>query len=197
MPRKPELTEQEWSHFFDVADMDDDSLSLSIEPSQEEVEDMTRRLKVNEINNVKADLQILKVTGSGAYYVSGTVGANVTQDCVVTLEPVETGIEEQIEGWFADKDTTVSFAAAKRQRDGVKHNGEIEILDEADDPEPLVDGVIDLGELVTQHLSLAIPPYPHKDGVQYEVGDDSFKLDENSPLKKNPFEALKDWKENR
>ena len=37
MPRKPELTEQEWSHFFDVADMDDDSLSLSIEPSEEAV----------------------------------------------------------------------------------------------------------------------------------------------------------------
>ena len=197
MPHKQQLTEQDWSHFFDVQDMDDTLFSVTIEPSEEEAEDVARRLKVNEIKDVKADLQIVKMTGNAVYYVSGTVVATVVQDCVVTLEPVETRIEEKIEGWFADTDTTVSFAAAKRQRDGVKYNGEVEILEESDDPEPLMDGIIDLGELVTQHLSLAIPAYPHKVGVQYKVGDDSFKLDDNSPLKKNPFEALKDWKEKR
>jgi uncharacterized metal-binding protein YceD (DUF177 family) len=135
--------------------------------------------------------------GSPAYHVSGKFNALVVQECVVTLEPVETSLSEPVEGYFADKEKAVSFAAAKRAREGSKNQGEVEILEESDDPEPLHNGMIDLGELVVQHLSLALPPYPHKEGVTYEMGDERFALDEKSPLKKNPFEALKDWKENR
>ena len=197
MPLKEELTEQEWSHFFDIEDMDGDHMALSIEASEEECEDIARRVKINEIKDVKADIQILKQSGAASYHVKGTVLATVIQECVVTLEPIETQIKEPLEGWFADKERTVSFAVAKRQREGVRNNGEVEIMAESDDPEPLIEGVIDLGELVTQHISLAIPAYPHKEGVEYEVTDDKFKLDDDSPLKKNPFEALKDWKENR
>ncbi|MEM6812410.1 MAG: DUF177 domain-containing protein [Pseudomonadota bacterium] len=197
MPHNPSITEQEWSHFFHIEDMGEKIVSLEISPSEEEAADMARRLDVVSIDNVKAVLNIEKRSGSSTYYVSGQFDAVITQNCVVTLEPIKTNISESFEAWFADKESAVSFMAAKREREGAKNNGEIEILDEADDPEPIFEGIIDLGELVTQHISLAIPPYPHKEGVEYEVTDEEFKLNENSPLKKNPFEALKDWKENR
>jgi uncharacterized metal-binding protein YceD (DUF177 family) len=121
----------------------------------------------------------------------------MTQNCVVSLEPFELQLSEEFEGWFADKDNTVSFAAAKKEREVVKPHAEVEILDEKEDPEAIIDGVIDLGEFTAQHISLAIPPYPHKEGVHYEVGDDEFQVDEKSPLRKNPFEALKNWKKDR
>jgi len=189
-------TEQEWSHFFDIDDLGKEGREeLTISASEEECEDIARRVDVKEIKDVQADLVIKRT--SGTYHVTGKFTATVTQECVVTLDPIETNLSEEVEGWFADKETTVSFAAAKREREGAKSHGEVEILEESDDPEAMIEGIIDLGELVTQHISLAVPPYPHKEGVEFDVTDDKFDINENSPLKKNPFEALKDWKENR
>ncbi len=197
MPQHDTLTEQEWSHFFNIGDIEKGRAELSISPSEEECEDIARRVDVLGIKDVKADLVVTRESGSAIYNVIGNFSAIVTQECVITLEPIETKISEPVEGWYADKQSAVSFAAAKREREGIKTQGEIEILDESEDPEAIIDDVIDVGELVTQHISLAIPPYPHKEGVEFEITDDKFKLNENSPLRKNPFEALKDWKENR
>jgi len=194
MPKHEELTEQEWSHFFDVSDIETDGTNITIEPSDEERDDMARRLDVISIKDVSADL---KIQNESSVHVKGIFKATITQECSVTVEPFDTEISEEVEGWFADKNSTVSFAAAKREKEASIARGEIEMLEEHEDPEPIIEGVIDLGELVTQHISLSIPPYPRKEGASYEFGDDNAKLDEKSPLRKNPFEALKDWKENR
>ena len=194
---KEKLTEQEWSHFFDVDDLDKKPTKLTIEASEEELQDVARRLSVVEIKAASADLILEREQGGHVVRVAGNFTATVVQECVVTAEPVETPISEPVEGWFADKETTVSFMAAKRDREASQSHGEIELVPEEEDPEPIIEGVIDLGELVTQHISLALPPYPHKEGVEYEFGDENVQIDEKSPLRKNPFEALKDWKENR
>jgi uncharacterized metal-binding protein YceD (DUF177 family) len=194
---KQTLTEQEWSHFFDVDDIEAQGTTLTIEASEEERHDMARRLNVPAINLAKADLTLKNVRGGQTIHVTGQFQAKVTLKCVVTLEEFEEEFSEPVEGWFADKDKTVSFVAAKRERDVVKQQGEVEVIDEKEDPEPILNGVVDLGELVTQHISLSIPPYPRKEGAAYEIGDDQVQVDEKSPLRKNPFEKLKDWKENR
>lgn len=194
---KQELTEQEWSHFYDVDDLESKPETLTIEASDEELQDVARRFGVNAIKGAKATLTLNREQGGRIIHVTGSFEAQVTQECVVSGDPVETTLSEALEGWFADKEKTVSFAAAKRERDVSQSHGEIELVPEEEDPEPIIEGVIDLGELVTQHISLALPEYPHKDGVQHEYSDDSIEIDEKSPLRKNPFEALKDWKENR
>ena len=195
---KHELTEQEWSHFFDIEDLQDDGVTkVTIEASEEELQDMARRLNVQSIQSAKADLTLHQEKGGNTIHVKGQFESKLTQNCVVTLEDFETVLSEPVEGWFADKETAVSFAAAKRDKEAAASRGEVEMMEESEDPEPIIEGVIDLGELVTQHISLAIPPYPHKKGVSYEYGDENVQIDEKSPLRKNPFEALKDWKENR
>lgn len=194
---KVELTEQEWSHFFDIDDLKGPKTKVSIEADEEERHDMARRLNVVSVNKATADLVLEQTSGGHTVHVTGKFDINVTLECVVTLEPFDQDLSEPVEGWFADKDKTVSFAAAKRDKEASHSRGEVEMMEESEDPEAIIDGVIDLGELVTQHMSLAIPAYPKKKGVKYEIGDDNVQIDENSPLRKNPFEALKDWKENR
>jgi uncharacterized metal-binding protein YceD (DUF177 family) len=194
---KQELTEQEWSHFFDIQDIEDGKAVVSIEPDEEERQDLARRLNIPVVKSVKAELKIKQPSGANVIHVAGQMQAEITLKCSVSLEEFDMQIDEPIEGWFADKEKTVSFAAAKRDKEAATSRGEVEMMEEHEDPEPVIDGAIDLGELVTQHLSLAIPPYPKKEGVHYEFGDDNVEIDEKSPLRKNPFEALKDWKENR
>ena len=197
MPKKQNIIEQEWSHFFDIEDLEKDKTRLSIEASEEELEDLARRFGVPAVKKAMANLTLDRSKGGHAIHVYGEFQATLTLSCVVTLEEFDADITESVEGWFADKQSTVSFAAAKREREANTSRGEVEMLEEQEDPEAIVDGLIDLGELVTQHISLAIPSYPRKDGAQYEFGDDQVQVDEKSPLRKNPFEALKDWKEGR
>lgn len=196
MPHKTQAMEQEWSHFFDVDDLGKAPVKMRIEASEEECADLAKRFMVEEVKSAMADLEI-SAAGGHVIQVKGQFQAGIVQQCVVTLEPVETTLSDQVEGWFADKESAVSFAVAKRDREMTQKHGEVEILDEKEDPEPVVNGLIDLGELVTQHISLAIPAYPRKEGVEYEHGDEHLSVDDNSPLRKNPFEALKDWKEKR
>lgn len=192
-----ELTEQEWSHFFDIQDIDNGEAQVTIEPDEEERQDMARRLNIPSVKKVTANLTLEQASGGNNIHVIGEFMAEITLKCAVTLEEFDTEIKEPVEGWFADKHKTVSFAAAKRDKEAATSRGEVEMMDEHEDPEPVIDGAIDLGELVTQHLSLALPPYPRKEGVHYEIGDENVEIDEKSPLRRNPFEALKDWKENR
>jgi uncharacterized metal-binding protein YceD (DUF177 family) len=41
-------------------------------------------------------------------------------------------------------------------------------LEDPDPPEAIVDGMIDLGELLTQQLALALDPHPRKPGVDLD-----------------------------
>jgi hypothetical protein len=61
------------------------------------------------------------------------------------------------------------------------------MLEEYEDPEPLVDGKVDVGELASQYLSLAIDPYPHAPGVEPVGEDPEIELKRD---KENPFAAL-------
>lgn len=192
-----ELSEQEWSHFYDVDDMEKNQTKVHIEASEEECQDIARRLQISGVKSAEANLVLQRSAGSHAIEVGGEFRALLVLNCSITLEDFEQEIIEPVEGWFADKAKAVSFAAAKREREVAHANREVEILPENEDPEPIINGVIDLGELVTQHISLALPPYPKKEGAAHEFGDEAIQVDENSPLRKNPFEALKDWKEKR
>ena len=78
----------------------------------------------------------------------------MVQSCVVTLAPVRSEITEEID---------VEFGG------GAGTEKEIDLSDEAaEPPEPLEGDRIDLGELVAQHLSVAIDPYPRAPGANLE-----------------------------
>lgn len=155
---------------------------------------LARRLGVNDISSAHAEVEIKRISGNMTVYVSGVVEAQVEQECVVTLDPIYTQVKEEFEAWYADPGQAVSFVKARQQMMADKAGEEAPILDEKDDPEPIVGGVLDLGELATQYLSLAIDPYPHAEGVHYEIGDDDPKNDP-SKIRENPFAKLKDWKD--
>ena len=57
------------------------------------------------------------------------------------------------------------------------------LLNEADPPEPIVDGAIDLGGITLEFLALALDPYPRKPGASFEssAGDTGIE---------SPFAAL-------
>jgi uncharacterized metal-binding protein YceD (DUF177 family) len=110
---------------------------------------------VNEVPQLTAGFDVAR-HGRDGLRVVGTVSARVRQTCVVTLEPVENEIEEQID---------LVFVPASH----LGSTGEVNLSAEAaEPPEALIDGVVDLGSVATEFLMLGIDPYPRKPGVVFE-----------------------------
>lgn len=199
MPKAYNHEKSEWSHLVNIDDIDSEPKTHSFKATKEQCVDLARRFGLISIESAQASVTLARA-GGGVIHAMGTVRADVTQSCVVSLKPVAAHVEDEFEGWFGDKTQAVSFAKAKNERDVKKTQAEVEILEESVDPEPIINGKVDIGELATQYLSLALPPYPRAEGVasSYEFGPKPSADDKKGEaLRKNPFEALKDWKEKR
>ncbi len=184
----------EWHYPVPAEEIGRSVTRFAIEAGEEEKESIARRLAIVRIELLHADISMSRDQNDHIIHICGTLTAEVIQECVVTLEPVSARIEEKFEGWFADNEKTVSFEKARRDRLKLKAGIDVPILEENEDPEPIVDGIIDIGELVVQNLSLLLPVYPHSEGVVFEQSDEDKENQKKSELRKNPFSALKDWK---
>jgi uncharacterized metal-binding protein YceD (DUF177 family) len=109
----------------------------------------------------------------GGLKVTGEVAATVEQTCVVSLEPMTSEVREPID---------IAFVPPRGNERADETEAELDPV-AADEPEPLVDGIVDLGVAATEFLLLAIDPYPRKPGMVFEPP----KVEDSGA---NPFAAL-------
>lgn len=193
MAKTAKLPDREWSYPVIVEDVPAQGKDFSISPSETEKKGIAKRLNIVSLDDLKAKLFVSRSNGH-VMQVSGKFEANLTQNCVVTLEPIKQEVSDEFEAWFADHNQAVSFKRAQHEALSKQEMVDLPILEEDEDPEQIEDGKIDLGELVTQYLSLAIDPYPHKEGVSYENKEMPRKVQTKDTLRPNPFAALKNWR---
>jgi hypothetical protein len=187
----------EWSFLIDADKISPTPSVYTIHPNPEERKALAVRLGIRALKKLEANLEVVREPGKMTIHVEGRFVADVEQDCVVSGKPVNSRVEDRFEAWYADPGKTVSISKARHEKLLQKGNLEMPLLDESEDPEPLVEGHVDAGELVTQYLSLAINPYPHSEGVVYELGDEEDEAAAPTQRLDNPFAALKDWKDKR
>lgn len=183
----------EWSHEIDAEEITSKTIRLTIEPDAEEVKALCQRLDLHDIQSLQCVYMIQRNEGNMVVHIQGTITAKLKQKCVVTLEPVAQEIHEEFEAWYADDSQAVSFARAKRDRMNMKDLEDQPILEEQEDPEPIIDGKIDLGEVATQFLSLALAPYPRAEGVEFPEQSKALGAEPDG-VYDNPFAALKNWR---
>lgn len=185
----------EWVFNVSLDDLGREPKTYQFSADEQQRADLARRLGILSLEEASA-VVTLSLVSAGTIHAIGTVRAQVTQVCVVTLAPVPAQIEEEFEGWFGDQEEApVSFTKARNERDAKKGPLEVEILDESVDPESIVGGKINVGELATQYLSLGLEPYPR--AADAPAVQSFGPAGEAAPTRKSPFEALKDWKEKR
>lgn len=120
---------------------------------------LAARFGLVDLSMLEAELNVDHAEGN-MFAVTGYLSADVVQECVVSLEPVSARITDTID---------VLFAPAVLLDVGANppHADELD----AEAPEPIVNGIIDLGELVAQHLAVALDPYPRKEGAAFVHSD--------------------------
>lgn len=96
--------------------------------------------------------------GRDRLHVTGSISATVGQVCVVTLEPIESEVEEEID---------LAFAPPAAPTIVEEEGAQVEVTP-VDAPEPLIGGSIDLGAVASEFLLLSIDPYPRKPGAVFE-----------------------------
>jgi uncharacterized metal-binding protein YceD (DUF177 family) len=92
--------------------------------------------------------------GKKGWELTGTLGASVIQPCVVTLEPVNTRIDETIvRRYQAEEDTPESGSETEMPED--------------DTTEPIPE-MINVNKVMTEALALALPAYPRAEKAELE-----------------------------
>jgi hypothetical protein len=139
-----------WEHA--TRDIPQSGLLRQREAAPDELERVARALDLIACAKLTAAYAIAP-TVDDRFRLSGRLRAEITQACVVTLEPVEGVVEDGFDVTFWPEENMPA------PRSGVVD------LDEELDPEPIVAGQIDVGRVVFECLAAAIDPFPRKEGA--------------------------------
>ncbi len=102
----------------------------------------------------------------------------MVQTCVVTLEPVEQHIEAKVALNFATLADTETEAVVDFDPEG------------EDPPDPIIDGKIDMGEVIAEHLALELDSFPRVQGAALEKPETGAMIEIGEPARAGPLANL-------
>jgi len=149
-----------WSVPVTVEEIPDTGLHIEIEAPAATRAALAELAAVRELPQLAAVFDLIR-EGAGVH-VAGQVRGRVGQTCVVTLEPIESLLDETVDLRFSPEVTTPKSVEG---------------------PEPLVGGRVDLGAIATEFLLVGIDPYPRKADAKFTPP----KGEDDGP---HPFAAL-------
>ena len=133
--------------------------TVTIEASPAEREALASVYRLPAVAALTATLR-LEPVGRGGGRVTGAVHGELTQICVVSLEPFAASVDEPVNVRFALQ------AEGDSARRAARETLTLSLADE-DDPDPVIDGRIDLGALTAEFFALELDPYPRKPGAEF------------------------------
>ena len=167
----------EFSRIISILDIEADGIEINISANSQECDALAKRFSVKNLQRLSAKLIFSKPKGESLPKLEARYIAEITHNCVVTLEPITSIIENKFFSTFAEKEV---------------FNIEEELVfkvNDVDPPEFINNGFFDAGELVSEHLLLEIEPYPRAVGAEFYQGN----IFSTTKVKNkfNPFETLK------
>ena len=157
-----------------------DGAGGEIDATQSEMADIGRMLDLAGLAALAFTYR-LHQAGGGRLGLTGRLKAAATQTCVVSLEPVETGIDVPVEVEFWPVSMIEELEADEPGGSGLR-----------DWPEPIAGGKIDLGPAIYETLATALDLYPKWEGVSFDWSQGA--SDGGGPGGTGPFAALAELK---
>ena len=155
-----------------TANIPEETVTAGRIATPDELEPLAEELGVLELSQLTCSYKIRPLVGN-RFSVRGKILASITQNCVVTLDPVidEVEVDLDVEFWPASQIVELS-----------------EEFDEPDreDPEPIENDKLDIGRVVFELISANINPYPRAADAEL----DRHSSEEASTGQEHPFAAL-------
>lgn len=145
------------NHIVRLADLPNRKRThFSVEPDADGRSAVAETIEVKNIRKLRFEGDLIPL-GKRDWRLEATLGATVQQACVITLDPVNTRIDETIERTYTSQFEETDEA-------------ETELVDE-DTIDPMPE-TLDLVDVMLEALALSIPAYPRKSDA--ETGDAVF-----------------------
>lgn len=159
------MTALEFSRPLRVSTVPAAGMAWRLEANAAECAALAARLGLLALHGFSAELR-LKPETAGGVAVEGHIAASLEQACVVSLEPVPQRLHEELR--------------LRIIPEGQEPSEDPDAMDEVE----VVNGMAELGEVMAQHLALALDPYPRLEGAvlpEHGAGDEE----------RGPFAALR------
>ena len=177
-----------FSRMIEVAQAEDKPLRVTISATEAECAEIAGLNDIPAIAALGASFEVL-AAGRERFRVLGEVKARVTQVCVVSLEPFEHEVTQPVDLIFASLAEVEQAEAAYARR----HDDDPDAENIPEPPDLIINGQIDLGAIACEELTLALDPYPRKEGVEFrpetKEADDIVEV--------SPFAALAKLRQGR
>jgi uncharacterized metal-binding protein YceD (DUF177 family) len=210
------IQEAEFSRIIRVDNIAEDGEVIAFSATDAEREALATRMGLLALDSLQADVTASPLLSRrqqrGPYkgiHLHVAFKADVVQSCVVTLEPVAATVTDEFEVDFLPKgadpadviDTGTPRHSGKNDKkkekkeetvddwlEGLEDGEMVFDSEESDPPEILRAGVVEIGELIIENLSLSLDPYPRHKDVEMEKTQSS--NDEGDVVRDNPFAVL-------
>lgn len=157
------------SHRVHIDDIPPSGLDLRLAPTEAERAALAKFFDIPAIPVLGAQFRLNRK--GHRVTVDGEIVGEVIRICVISLDEFPMDLKEIVSLTFDEK---------------ADPNAELS-EDDVDAPEPLVDGVIDLGAMLCEFTALGLDPYPKKPGAVFAFHD-------KGDVEDNPFAALSSLK---
>lgn len=183
--------EIEFSRFINCGKLASGGRTYAIEANSQERAALQKRLAIESLKFLTAEFDVSQGKG-GLIVLKGRLKASVTQTCIISLKPVISDIDITIERTFSETAKPYWGMESEPDEEGKLIGGGQE-AEQAEPPEPLENGGIDLGEVATEELAIELNPFPRLPGVELQ---DSFGMGGGYQPEevKNPFAVLEKLK---
>jgi uncharacterized metal-binding protein YceD (DUF177 family) len=178
------ITHTKFPISFELEKLSSDGREECFNLSTEFLKELEGRFQVLSLDFFKGEFLIVPIKKS--FRLSVTYKAAVSQACVVTATPVVDEIEESF-------DVRIEFAVEPENL-GMDE----ETLMNEEDTEYVPDGVVDVGDIISQYLATALNPFPRIEGAEFSgVGAKGLHVLSEAEDKetRNPFAVLKKLKD--
>jgi len=162
-----------FSHVVRVDAIPKEGQTVALEANAAERETLASLYGLPSIEALRASLELRPAPRAGVR-VTGAVHGLVTQTCVISLEPFQAVVDEAID---------VRFAPPSTEQEEESDEPQTFAVEDEDEPDPIIDGKIDIGALTAEFFALGLDPYPKKPGATF-----AFRTDEGEIA--SPFAAL-------
>lgn len=167
----------DWTH--ETTEISDRGLKRERAANAHECAALAAALDLPAIGNLVVRYSIEPRKGE-AWRLAGSLSADVTQTCVVSLEPIAAHVADDFEAVF------------RREAEARGAEPEDQAILSGEDVEPIERDQIDVGRIVYETLSAGLDPYPRKAGAEFDWTDPKAG-DPERPS--NPFAVLKKLKD--
>lgn len=176
------MHEKDFNVPFQIDKLGPNPKRIHLNADEDEREALCARFDLQSMEYFKGEAMLKRLSGKKieCHY---QMQAKITQQCVVTFKPIVSEVNLDFQRIY---DGSLKHKAEEK---------EIEIyIDDTEELDPIIDGVIDLGSAVSEELGLEIDPFPRADGTDYTDFGVGPEITEEEVQSSTPFAALAELK---